>query len=112
MIENSNSGMDSKTMGIVTYLTLIGWIVALILNQTPKYPNVSFHLRQMLGIFLTGLLFSFISIIPILGWLISWLGWLFVLVLWIIAFVGALNNEQKLVPVLGEKYQEIFSGIN
>lgn len=112
MIENSNSGMDSKTMGIVAYLTLIGWIVALILNQTPKYSSVSFHIRQMLGIILTGIVFSFVGIIPFIGWIISWVGWIFVFVLWIIGFIGALNDEQKVVPVLGEKYQEIFNGVN
>lgn len=112
MIENSNSGMDSKTIGIITYLTIIGWIIALVLNQTPKYSSVSFHLRQMLGIFLTGIVLSFVNIIPFIGWIIALIGGIFVFVLWLIAFIGALNNEQKLVPVLGEKYQEMFSGIN
>ncbi len=112
MIENSNSGMDSKTMGIVTYLTLIGWIIALILNQTPKYPTVSFHLRQMLGLMLTGLGFSILGWIPFIGWIFSFGGGIFVLILWIIAFMGALNDKQELVPMLGEKYQEMFSGIN
>lgn len=111
MIENNQKGIDSKTLGFVTYLTLIGWIVALVMNQNTKSPAVSFHLRQMLGLMATGFILSFISWIPVLGWIVWLVGTIFIIMLWLIGFLAALNGEQKTVPVLGEKYQEIFAGI-
>ena len=42
--------MDDKTKSIVAHLTLIGWVIALILNQQDKGPNTSYYLRQNLGL--------------------------------------------------------------
>lgn len=109
--------MDQKTTGIVTYLTLIGWIVALV-TQKEKTEYTSFHIRQMLGIMLTMVAVAVVG--SIIGAIIgNFLGMrfifnllnLFPVVLWIIGLVGAFNGEMKLVPVLGEKYQEWFKSM-
>ena len=102
--------MDEKTSGIVSYLTIIGWIVV-IATRKEKTEYTSFHLRQMLGLAITGLVLSIIGVIPFIGWLISIAGTIFIVVLWIIGLLGALNGEKKLVPILGEKYQEWFNSI-
>ena len=47
---------DGKVIGIVSHITLIGWIVALIMNQNNKSEFGSFYIRQNLGL----ILFSFI----------------------------------------------------
>ncbi|MEM9160434.1 MAG: hypothetical protein AAGB46_15415, partial [Verrucomicrobiota bacterium] len=60
--------MDPKTRGIVAYLTLIGWIIALVTNN-PKDELASFHIRQMLGLMLTMIVASVLVAIPIIGWL-------------------------------------------
>ena len=106
--------MDEKTSGIVSYLTLIGWIVVLA-TRKEKTEYTSFHLRQMLGIMILGIGISIIGFI--IGMVNSTLGdiWNFVsfvpLILWVLAFIGALNEEKKLVPVVGEQFQEWFKSI-
>ena len=45
--------MDAKSRGIVAYITLIGWIIAIATND-PKDKFASFHIRQMLGLLITG----------------------------------------------------------
>ena len=106
--------MDEKTSGIVSYLTLIGWIVVLA-TRKEKTEYTSFHLRQMLGIMVLGIGISIIGFI--IGMVSSTLGaiWNFVcfipLILWVLAFIGALNEEKKLVPVVGEQFQEWFKSI-
>ncbi len=95
-------GTDPKTIGIIAYVTLIGWVVALILNN-PKSEYASFHIRQMLGL----IILSFIGIIPILGWVVS----IFTLVLWIMGFIGAVQGQMKPVPLVGEKFQEWFKSL-
>lgn len=103
--------MDEKTTGIISYLSLIGWIVALAVRKE-KTEYTSFHLRQMLGIMLLyiGLIFFGIILGMISGFLSKIVSFLYVapVVLWVFGFVGAINNEKKLVPVVGEKFQEWF----
>lgn len=97
--------MDSKTKAIVAHITLIGWIIALLLNQGEnKDEFTSFYIRQMLGLMLLSFLLSFI---PILGWF----AWIFVLVLWIMSILGAINGEQKLTPYAGTYFQDWFKAL-
>ncbi len=103
--------MDEKTTGIVTYLTLIGWIIAFV-TRKEKTEYTSFHIRQMLGLIVINIAISVIAFavgmaMPKMAMIFNIL-YLFPLVLWIIGFMGALNNEKKLVPVLGDKFQEWF----
>lgn len=102
---------DGKTIAIIAYLTVIGLIIAFLMNNDKKNSFASFHIRQCLGIGLTGLALGAIGVIPILGWLISIFGSIFLFILWIIGLIGALNGERKHVPLLGEKYQEWLKGI-
>lgn len=52
-----------------------------------------------------------INIIPILGWLVSIVGFIVLFVMWISGLISALNGKEKPVFLLGEKYQEWFKGI-
>ncbi|MDQ3015926.1 MAG: hypothetical protein M3R25_04280 [Bacteroidota bacterium] len=103
--------MDDKTKSIVAHLTIIGWVIALVLNQSDKGPNTSFYLRQMLGLTVLGVLgwiiFSFVPV-PILSTVWSVL----LLILWILSLVGALGGTQKPLPVVGDMFQQWFKGIS
>lgn len=106
-----NTVEEGKTIAIIAYLTIIGLIVAFVMNNEKKNTFASFHIRQCLGIGLTGLALGIVNVIPILGWIISILGSILVLIMWIMGLVSALNGQEKPVPVLGEKYQEWLKGI-
>ena len=41
---------DSKTVAILSYCTLIGFIIAIVMNSSKKSKLGAFHLRQVLGI--------------------------------------------------------------
>jgi uncharacterized membrane protein len=101
---------NGKTVAIVAYITLIGWIIALIMNNGDKTALGSYHVRQSLGIMCVGvvlnILVSFFGI-PI----ISWIVWAGIVVLWLLGLISAANAEMKPVPILGEKFQEWFKGI-
>jgi len=102
---------EGKTIAIIAYITIIGLLIAIILNNDKKNRFASYHIRQGLGIGLTGLVIGIIVIIPILGWLVFLVGWLLILVMWISGLLNALNGKEKPVPVLGNKYQEWFKGV-
>ena len=102
---------QNKLIGIISYITVIGFIIALILNQEKKDPFSSFHIRQSLGIFVTGLGLSILAVVPIIGWIVAIVGSLVVLVMWILGLISAINGTMKPVPVLGEKFETWFQGI-
>ncbi|HSF87806.1 MAG TPA: hypothetical protein VLA46_00220 [Saprospiraceae bacterium] len=102
--------MDDKTKSIVAHLTFIGWIIALVTNQSDKGPNTSFYLRQNLGLWLIAIAGSVLGMltINIIGTIIS----IAIFVLWVLSLVGALGGEQKPSPVLGDMFQQWFKGLS
>jgi uncharacterized membrane protein len=108
--EPFQSKADPKLISIVSYLTIVGWIVAMILNN-PKSELASFHIRQSLGILMLGTLARFVHFVPFGGDLAATVGGVLTLVLWIIGFLAALQGEQKIVPVLGEAFQDWFKAL-
>ena len=100
-----NTVSEDKTVAIVSYITLLGWIIAIILHNNNRTEFGAFHLRQSLGLILTGTILWFI---PIIGWILN----IIVFVFWIIGLVNAIQGEKKPVPIVGEFYQNIFKGLN
>lgn len=108
----ASASAEDKTTAIVAYLTLIGFIAAVVIHGTKKTRLGAYHLRQSLGILLTSVAVAvagmILAFIPFLGWLADLALWLGVFVLWILGFVAALKGEFKAVPLLGENYQKWF----
>jgi len=105
---------DDRTVAILSYITIIGFIIAIVLYSSKKTVLGGFHLRQVLGLIVTGLVFWVASIvlmfIPILGWLVVLGGWLAFLFMWLMGLIAAVNGQQKPMPILGAKYQQWFAG--
>ncbi len=97
--------MDDKTKGIVAHITLIGWIVALVLNQGEnKGELASFYIRQMLGLVILSFVLGFIPLLNLVAWIV-------LLVLWVMSLIGAINGEKKLTPIVGEYFQDWFKAL-
>lgn len=102
--------MDEKTTGIVSYLWWVG-LVIVIITRKEKTEYTSFHIRQSLGLLVLSFLGGILYYIPKIGYMLGGIVGLILFVLWIIAFIGALNNERKLVPIVGDKFQEWFKSM-
>lgn len=96
--------MDGKTKAIVAHITIIGWIIALVINSNQKDEIASYYIRQLLGLYLTAVV---LAIIPVIGWLLS----VVIFVFWILSLVGAINGEMKETPIVGKYFQDWFKGI-
>lgn len=106
-----NKEIQGKDIALISYLTIIGLVIAFVMNNDKKHAFAKFHIRQSLGIFLSAIALSFIAIIPILGWLVWILGVFVLLYMWIKGLLNAINGKEEVVPILGEKYAEIFKNL-
>ena len=103
---------QNKAIGIISYITIFGLIIALVLNQEKKDPFTSYHIRQALGIAASSIALSFIAIVPVIGWIIAIVGSLLIFVLWIFGIINAISGNMKPVPVLGDKFEEWFKRVS
>ena len=109
--EPAASNTNNPTIvSVISYITLIGWIVAYLLNS-PKSEQVSYHLRQSLGINLLFIASGVVMIIPLLGWVAGAIGYIAGFVLWIMGLIYAIDGGEKEVPFLGAHFQRWFQGI-
>lgn len=102
--------MDPKTRGIVAYLTVFGWVIALVTNK-PKDEQTTYHLRQMLGLMLFSLGGVFVSFIPLLNIILYPVYMIAIIILWIIGLISAINGTRQPVPVLGTYFQDWFKNL-
>ena len=102
------AGGEDKTVAIVAYLTLIGFIAAVIIHSNKKTKLGAFHLRQMLGFMLSWFAIIILLIIPIIGWILIPVFYVCMFVLWIMGLIAAINGQMKPMPVVGPLYQKWF----
>ncbi|SDB44237.1 Uncharacterized membrane protein [Flavobacteriaceae bacterium MAR_2010_188] len=102
---------DGKTIAVIAYLTIFGLIIAFVMNNDKQNHFAKYHTKQSLGLCLTGLAIGIIGFIPILGWIINLMGFITLLILWIIGLMNAVNGEKMPVPLLGKKYEEWLNNL-
>lgn len=101
---------EGKTAAVVGYLTIVGTLIALFMNQEKKNDFARFHIRQAFGINASYLAFaailnSFQNINAYYGF------WLFFSILAFYGLYGAVQGLKTLIPVIGHKFQEWFTFI-
>lgn len=110
----SSAGDNGKTVAIVSYITLIGWIVALIIHNSNKTSLGAYHLRQMLGLMILMIVFAILRYLlfmaPLTGWMIALALNISILVLWIFGIIHAVNGREKPIPIVGGLFQKWFAG--
>jgi len=101
---------EGKTISIVAYLTIIGSIIALIMNNDKKNKFAAFHVRQGLGLCLTYVILGYF-IGNFNSWNVSIGFWICFGILLFYGVFGAISGKTLEVPLLGPIYQKIFSSI-
>ncbi|MDR2234426.1 MAG: hypothetical protein LBE56_15040 [Tannerella sp.] len=106
--------MDNKTLSIVSYITLIGWLIAFFAGKEKSNDLLKYHLRQSLGLTIISLIFSIvlsiiIMILPVLA-MLSFVNIVF-FVLLVIGIINAANEAKKPLPVIGKLFEDKFGFI-
>lgn len=110
------AGEDS-TVAILSYITIIGLIIAIVMHSSKKTALGAYHLRQSLGLFITALVIwipcMIISLIPVINLVMVLVGpavCIALFVFWVMGLMAAINGQKKPLPVVGEHYQKWFAG--
>lgn len=104
---------EDRTVAIVAYITLIGFIVAIILHGQKKTQLGAYHLRQALGLLITGFALWIAGIILTVvtfgfGALLMPLVGILLLIAVIIGIVNAANGELKPNFLFGKQFEQWF----
>ncbi len=103
-----NQGEDN-TVAVIAYITLIGFIIALIMHNNNKTKLGAFHLREMLGLIIFSVGLWIVSLIPFIGFLLYVIGGIGLFVMWILGLINAVNKEMKPLPLIGNIFQKWFA---
>lgn len=105
--------MDNKTLSMLSYITIIGWLVAYFVNKEEANDLRKYHLEQGFGLFLSAIVLNVAASIIMrtsfsLGFLGSLVG-LFILILAIMGIIAASKEEKKPLPLIGHLFEGKFN---
>jgi len=93
---------EGKTMAIIAYITIIGLLIAFIMNNSKNNEFAKFHIGQSVRVAILGLANYVLGMfLPSGLWFISSIISLGVLVFWILGIVNAINLKDEPLPVIG-----------
>ncbi len=107
----SKINQDAKQIAMISYITIIGLIIAYVMNNDKNFEYAKYHIIQSLGLTTTGVALGIVGFIPILGWILNIIGAFILIYMWVVGLMNALNEKKKPVPFLGKKYEEWFAKI-
>jgi uncharacterized membrane protein len=106
---------EDRTVAILSYITIIGFVVAIVLHSSKPTKLGAFHLRQMLGFIIAIVAFwvcfmviAFIPVVNLLTIVLGPLGGLGFLIIWIMGLVAAIQGEAKPMPLVGAQFQKML----
>lgn len=101
---------DGKNIAMVSYITIIGTIIAIVMNSEKKNEFASFHIRQALGIILLFFALGY-PVGYFDSWMVSGAFYIFFFILWAYGFIGALSGRRASIPLLGPLFQSVFKAL-
>lgn len=95
---------EGKTIAIISYITLIGTLIAYLMNNDKKNEFAKFHIGQALRAWLAGIVVSILSVILVSMTGIGLFGYLTYtgLVLAILGLINAMNGKMEKIPLVGD----------
>lgn len=97
--------MTSKTISILAYATLIGWLIGFFGGKENRDDFARFHLGQGLGLFILSFIYNIavwviMIISSTIGSILS-LGGILFFILMIIGIINASNGVKKTLQIIG-----------
>ena len=101
---------SEKTIAFISYIYLIGLLIAYLNNNQKKSEYVRFHIRQSLGLWLSFFLLGYL-VGSFDSWMITLSFWVGFAVLIFYGIFTALSGKTIPIPLVGKFYQKYFKSI-
>jgi uncharacterized membrane protein len=98
----ANAGLADNVAGALAYITIIPAILFLVLEPYNKRPFIRFHAFQSIALAIVWFGIGIIMIVPIIGWIIGFVGFLALFCAWVLCIVKAYGGVRFKLPVLGD----------
>jgi uncharacterized membrane protein len=95
-------GLSDTAAGALAYITIIPAIIFLVVAPYNTKPFVRFHAFQCIGLSICWFCLGLVWVVPILGWIVGAIGFLALLVCWILSIVKASQGSAFKLPVISE----------
>jgi uncharacterized membrane protein len=95
---------EGKTIAIIAYVTLLGTLIAWLMNKDKNNEFAKFHIGQGLRAGLAGIVISIIGTVLIMVTgvgvfsYLSYAGW----ILMILGLINAVNGKMEKIPLVGD----------
>lgn len=87
-------------MAILCYFGIL--VLIPFLTDAKNDPFVKFHIKQGLVLLIFDIIISVVLAIPFIGWVVGGIGWIIVVVLFIMGIVNAAGGQEKELPIIGK----------
>ncbi|WP_196894017.1 hypothetical protein [Aureivirga marina] len=102
---------ESKTIAIISYITVFGTVIAFIMNMNKKDEFAAFHIRQMIGLLFLQFILEFLNMILSFGRVTALIIHAILFIFWIIGLIRAINYSTIPIPIIGEYFQRWFQNL-
>lgn len=99
-----------KSTAVIAYAPFVGFFIAFFINQEKRHPFATWHIKNMLGLFL--LFIASLVIQSAINFLMGDIIWAICVILWIYCWIQAIMGKEKGIPLLSDKFQEWFTFLN
>lgn len=95
---------ENKVLAAIGYVGIL-FLIPLLAKKDSPYAQ--FHAKQGMALFVVGVAIWIIMMIPVLGWIIGFLGWLVFVILFIMGLANSLGGKCVKLPVIGGWFKNI-----
>jgi uncharacterized membrane protein len=60
---------------------------------------------------IAGFVLSLLHVIPVLGWIVAWIGYVLLFVFWLMSLIWSITDVMKPVPFVGGMFQDWFKSL-
>lgn len=103
---SSGGGQKNVGMAVLCYLGIL--VLIPLLTDAKNDSFVKFHIKQGLTLLIFDIIISVVMVIPFIGWIVGAVGWIFVVILFIMGIINAVGGVEKPLPIIGQ-YAEKFN---
>lgn len=92
---------EHKALAVIGYIVPVLFFIPL-MTEAKKNSFAMFHANQHLVLLISWFAISVVGIIPLLGWLIVFVGGILLVALSVVGIINAAGSKMKALPIIGE----------